>query len=66
MQERPHWLSRNPDKAFGEKLFLFFILFFAFAETRLYITDEAEANVWYVDLAPCCASGRSATRSTSW
>ena len=26
-------------------------LFFAFAETRLYITDRAEANVWYVDLA---------------
>jgi cycloeucalenol cycloisomerase len=26
-------------------------LFFAWAETRLYITDEAEANVWYVDLA---------------
>jgi len=26
-------------------------LFFAFAETRLYITDAAEANVWYVDLA---------------
>jgi cycloeucalenol cycloisomerase len=26
-------------------------LFFAVAETRLYITDEAEANVWYVDLA---------------
>jgi len=26
-------------------------LFFAFMETRLYITDEAEANVWYVDLA---------------
>lgn len=26
-------------------------LFFAFAETRLYITDEAVANVWYVDLA---------------
>jgi cycloeucalenol cycloisomerase len=26
-------------------------LFFAFAETRLYVTDEAEANVWYVDLA---------------
>jgi cycloeucalenol cycloisomerase len=25
-------------------------LFFAWAETRLYITDEAEANVWYVDL----------------
>ena len=26
-------------------------LFFAFAETRLYVTDAAEANVWYVDLA---------------
>ena len=26
-------------------------LFFAWAETRLYITDSAEANVWYVDLA---------------
>lgn len=26
-------------------------LFLAFAETRLYITDDAEANVWYVDLA---------------
>jgi len=25
-------------------------LFFAFAETRLYITDEAEANVWYENL----------------
>jgi cycloeucalenol cycloisomerase len=25
-------------------------LFFAWAETRLYITDSAEANVWYVDL----------------
>jgi cycloeucalenol cycloisomerase len=25
-------------------------LFFAWAETRLYITDQAEANVWYVDL----------------
>jgi cycloeucalenol cycloisomerase len=25
-------------------------LFFAWAETRLYITDEAEANVWYLDL----------------
>lgn len=26
-------------------------LFFAWAETRLYITGDAEANVWYVDLA---------------
>ena len=25
-------------------------LFFAWAETRLYITDQAVANVWYVDL----------------
>jgi cycloeucalenol cycloisomerase len=25
-------------------------LFFAWAETRLYVTDAAEANVWYVDL----------------
>jgi cycloeucalenol cycloisomerase len=25
-------------------------LFFAWAETRLYITEAAEANVWYVDL----------------
>jgi cycloeucalenol cycloisomerase len=25
-------------------------LFFAWAETRLYITDQATANVWYVDL----------------
>ena len=25
-------------------------LFFAWAETKLYITDEAAANVWYVDL----------------
>ena len=31
MQARPHWLSRNPDKAFGEKLFLSFIpVFFAY------------------------------------
>jgi cycloeucalenol cycloisomerase len=25
-------------------------LFFAWAETRLYITDDAAANVWYIDL----------------
>jgi cycloeucalenol cycloisomerase len=31
MRPRPHWLSRNPDKAFGEKLFLSFIpVFFAY------------------------------------
>jgi cycloeucalenol cycloisomerase len=25
-------------------------LFFAWAETRLYMTDDAAANVWYIDL----------------
>ena len=40
-------------------------LFFAWAETYLYITEDAAANVWYVDVPRCCASARSSTRCTS-